>query len=159
MHKRHGASVEVRGQPLRVGYLPRVPGTQPGRLGLHSQCLYLLTHLVATAPPTPPGIGFPLSHFDRSIMTLNVSSYFCSPTSYSFSRFQSLGNPHRHIQKRALQLPGHSSTQQGRQDYPSLGHRRFRGKGPMAASYRGLGTQVQVLVLVKEALSPSASLS
>lgn len=32
---------------------------------------------------------FPLSCFDRSIMILNVSSYFCSPTSYSFPHFQS----------------------------------------------------------------------
>lgn len=105
----------------------------------------------AILPPpnnTRHWLCFPLSHFDRSIMILNISSYFCSPTSYSFAHFQSLGNPRRHIQKHVLQLPGHSSTQQGWQDYPSLGHSRFRGKGPLAASYRGLGTQIQVLMLV-----------
>lgn len=120
---------------FEVGYLllPWVPGTRPRESGLHSRCLYLFSHLAPLPNTTRHWLCFPLSHFDRLIMILNVSSFFCSPTSYSFHHFPSLGNTHRHIQKRASQLSGHSSTQHGRQDYLPLGHCRFRGKGPLAA--------------------------
>lgn len=70
---------------LRVGYLlpPGLPGTELGSSGLHC-------HLAGPSPATPRSGCFPLSHFDRSIMMLNI--YLFVPlfpnTSYSVAHFQ-----------------------------------------------------------------------